>query len=164
MMTVRLKLTWIDSRITLPAAQNQPQTKKSSHPVKPLPLDIFHRNLIWMPNFVTTFRTKILSDFFRTESDFVTLLATPSNQTKVQVQVVVKLNEPCPNMNFKVWFIKCQFHRGLAQMKFFAPKFTTKNWFNLQFLICSVYLIFRRAQKAYASSFIRFLLFRVLQI
>ena len=101
MMTIRLKLNWIDSRITLPASHKQPQNKKSS---KPIPLNFAQRNNIWMPNFASTFRTKIMSDYFRTESDFVTLSTTKSNETKVQVQVVLKLSEPCPKMNFKVRF------------------------------------------------------------
>ena len=98
-MTIRLKLNWIDSRIALPASHNQPQKKKSS---KPIPLNFAERNKIWMPNFATTFRTKIMSEYFRTESDFVALSTTSSNLTKVQVQVVLNLSEPCPKMNFKV--------------------------------------------------------------
>jgi hypothetical protein len=55
-----------------------------------------------MPNFVTTFRSKMSADVFRNDADFVTLQSNPLNQTRVKVQVVLKLSEPCPKMNFKV--------------------------------------------------------------
>ena len=55
-----------------------------------------------MPNFVTTFRSKISSDVFRNDADFVSIEMNLLNQTGVHVQVVLKLSEPCPKMNFKV--------------------------------------------------------------
>ena len=91
-MKIQLSLRWIDNRIKI--------ARKSK---RPLLLTIRQRQLIWLPNFVTTFRKRISAEDFVQHSDFVALKLNQHNQTEVQVQIVLSWNEPCPKMNFKVW-------------------------------------------------------------
>ncbi len=97
-MIIRLSLSWIDSRIKLPVPattkqqQQQQQQQQRQHKLKTkIPLTIEQRQLIWMPNFVTTFRTKIFADSFRSDADFVALVSSrDANMTKVELQVPYK--------------------------------------------------------------------------
>ncbi len=99
-MIIRLSLSWIDSRIKLPVptttAKQQQQQQQQQKPQKlktKIPLTIEQRQLIWMPNFVTTFRTKIFADSFRSDADFVTLVSSrDANMTKVELQVSFQLS------------------------------------------------------------------------
>ena len=91
MMKINLSLRWIDDRIKM--------ARKSK---RPLLLTIRQRQMISLPNFVTMFRRKIYAEDLAQDSDFIALKQNHLNQTEVQLQIVLTLNEPCPKMNFKV--------------------------------------------------------------
>ena len=125
-MIIRLSLTWIDSRISLPVPatttkqqQQQPKQQQQQQKMKTkIPLTIEQRQLIWMPNFVTTFRTKIFAESFRSDADFVTLdTSRGANVTKVQLQVYISPTRGDWIKNYTILIICINYHHlqnGLA--------------------------------------------------
>jgi hypothetical protein len=67
-ITMRIHLNWIDSRIYLPL--------NTSASYRPMALTLNQRNDIWIPELMTTFRTRIPAETIRNESDYVAVFLT----------------------------------------------------------------------------------------